>query len=205
MKKLLPSFLFILVAGVFLTVFAQSEGLEKPRLIDFGASLRPGYVKPKSTIGEPQNAPKSDDEIIRVDTDLVVSDVLVVTEKGFAVNNLTKADFIISEDGAAQTAETFAQGDSAEIGRSIVLVMDYSGSLHPYIKTSVAAAKVLVGKLNPKDKMAIVTDDVELISDFTRDKNLLTAKLDQLESRASDKKFGRSKQFSARMQVLQME
>lgn len=51
------------------------------------------------------------------------------------------------------------------VPRTIVLIIDYSGSQLPFIKNSVAAAKVLVDKLGPKDLMAIVTDDVELLLD----------------------------------------
>ena len=89
MKKLLFFPLFIQIFGAFVTTFAQSEAMGKPRLIDFGASLRPGYVKPNPAVGESVNSPKSDDEVIRVDTDLVVSDVLV-NPRSFAETELKK-------------------------------------------------------------------------------------------------------------------
>jgi hypothetical protein len=50
----------------------------------------------------------------------------------------------------------------------------------PYLDNSVKAAKLLVDKLGPKDMMAIVTDDVELIQEFTTDKKKLKEKLDKL-------------------------
>lgn len=203
MKKLLLFNLVIfLVVGSI--IFAQSPERERPHLIDFGASLRPGYIKKKA---EPENSkPKTNDsednDIIRVDTDLVVTDLLVVNDKGFAVNGLKKNDFIVSEDKTPQTIDTFSQGEGGTVPRSIVLVMDYSGSLRPYIKTSVAAAKVLVDKLKPQDRMAIVTDDVELLTNFTRDKKLLKEKLDTREDYTRSRKFGRSKQFSALLATL---
>jgi VWFA-related protein len=78
----------------------------------------------------------------------------------------------------------------------------------------VTAAKVLVDKLGPRDMMAIVTDDVELIQDFTADKQKLKKKLDSLQDRAEHNseefggftlagpRLGRSKQYSALMATL---
>jgi VWFA-related protein len=79
-----------------------------------------------------------------------------------------------------------------------VLIIDYSGSQLPYIQNSVAAAKTLVDKLGPQDRMAIVTDDVSLLVDFTKDKARLKSNLDTLEQNALwAKKLGRSAQYSA--------
>jgi VWFA-related protein len=82
------------------------------------------------------------------------------------------------------------------------LIIDYSGSQLPYIKTSIEAAKFLVDKLNPRDRMAIVTDDVELLQDFTTDKTALKEKLEFLKTKALSGKMGQSKQYSALMSVL---
>lgn len=51
--------------------------------------------------------------------------------------------------------------------------------------------------------MAIVTDDVALLSDFTKDKSTLESVLNQLERRAGTEKWaGKSKQFSAHFAAL---
>jgi hypothetical protein len=94
-----------------------------------------------------------------------------------------------------------------------VLVIDYSGSQFPYIKNSVDAAAVLVDKLGPRDRMAIVTDDVEMLVDFTNDKRELKKKLNTLleKSKGNDgflgvggtrQQFGKSAQYSALMATL---
>jgi VWFA-related protein len=88
-------------------------------------------------------------------------------------------------------------GDSKEVPRSIVLVIDYSGSQIPYIRTSIDAAKMLVDKLNPKDRMAVVTDDVRLLADFTSDKDELKARLETLRVSAIGGTPGASEQFDA--------
>lgn len=201
MNKLLLAFIIIINASLFGS--AQSTENEKPRLKEFGWSLsrEPNKDTPNNENRINENA-GADGEIIRVETNLVVNDIFVSDKQGRAITNLKKEDFIVTEDASPQKIETFVLGDDAAIPRSIVLIMDYSVSQLPYIKTSVEAAKVLVDKLNPKDRMAIVTDDIELLTDFTRDKQLLKEKLESLKTKALSGKLGRSEQYSALYAVL---
>lgn len=143
------------------------------------------------------------DDVMRIETVLAVFDLLVVDKKGRAITGLKQEDFIVKEDGKLQQIGTFALGDDVNRPRSIVLIIDYSGSQRPYIQNSVAAAKVLVDKLGPRDRMAIVTDDVELVVNFSKDKDTLKAKLDSLEQSALwGRKLGRSEQYSALFATL---
>jgi len=156
-----------------------------------------------------KRAEEAGEEVIRVETSLVVCDFLVLDRRGRPVEGLTPDDFVVTEDGAPQQVGTFVLGDSLAVPRSIVLIIDYSSSQFPFIRTSVEAARTLVDKLNPKDRMAIVTDDVELLVGFTRDRELLKKGLDALEKRtgargdaaaaAGPRRFGRSAQYSALM------
>jgi VWFA-related protein len=149
-----------------------------------------------------------EDEVVRVETSLVVCDVLVLDRQGRAVKGLTREDFLITEDGRAQEVGAFALGDSLNVPRSIVLVIDYSPSMIPFIRNSVEAAQTLVSQLGPRDRMALVTDDVELLADFTRDKELLRKKLDGLRRKATSGepfrpgRFGLSRQYSALLATL---
>ena len=63
--------------------------------------------------------------------------------------------------------------------RSIALINQYQQ--FPYFKSSIDAAKLLVDKLNPQDKLAIVTVNVKLRMDFTKDKILLKKTLNSLK------------------------
>lgn len=144
-----------------------------------------------------------DDDVVRVETTLVPLDVLALDKQGRIVRGLSKEDFLVVEDGQPQTVTTFALGDDLSRSRSIVLIIDYSGSQLPFIKTSVDAAKTLVDKLNPNDRMQIVTDDVEVLVDFTSDKGKLKEKLDSLWEKVSRRyRLGRSSQYSALMATL---
>jgi len=184
-------------------VAALAQNQERPKLKDFGSSLkRVKWDDGKKTAIETQPASTAtrgseDSDVVRVETSLVSNDVMVLDARGDFVQGLTEKDFVIAEEGTPQQVGMFSPGDNVKVPRSIVLIIDYSSSQRPFIKTSVAAAKMLVDKLSPLDSMAIVTDDVKLIQDFTRDKDKLKHKLDSLLGGV-----GRSKQYSALFATL---
>jgi VWFA-related protein len=192
-----------IVLSLGATALAQEK--ERPKLKNFGSSLKKTKSDPKKkpeVESKPNAGSKSesdDIEVIKVETSLVTSDFLVLDARGNPVSGLTDKDFVITEDGQPQSVGMLMPGDNIRVPRTIVLVIDYSGSQKPYIKNSIAAAKALVDKLPESDSMAIVTDDVELIQDFTTNKHKLKGKLDSL---LGDHKFGRSQQFSALMATL---
>lgn len=167
------------------------------RLREFGSSLS---RRPNEKAIDRQRS--AEDDVVRVDTDLVLSAVLVLDPQGKIVTGLTKEDLIVKEDNNLQQVTSFSLGDNKDLPRSIVLIIDYSPSQLPYIRTSIEAAKMLVDKLNPKDRMALVTDDVQLLADFTSDKQLLKEKLDGLKSSALSGVLGASLQYDALMATL---
>jgi VWFA-related protein len=191
---------------IFFTFFecvpAQPTLKEQNRTKDFGKSLKNFEKKEKDNSKDNQDNSAEDEETIRVKTDLVVSDVLVVNQKGNVVLGLQQNDFVITEDGIPQKIEIFSIGENATVPRSIVLIADYSGSMAPYSINSIVAAKHLVDKLAPQDRMAIVTDDVELLVDFTKDKALLKKELDKLAEKPLRNKTGRSEQYTALVATL---
>ncbi|MGB7068626.1 MAG: VWA domain-containing protein [Pyrinomonadaceae bacterium] len=182
-KYLARVFAVILIIAEPCFIVAQSETTR-----DFGSSL---------------SKTEFDDGVVRIDTTLVVSDVRVLDKRGEVVPRLQASDFIVSEDNVPQEISTFSLGgDKDGIPKSIILIIDYSGSQLPYITTSIEAAKVLVDKLNPNDKMAIVTDDVEVIVRPSSDKTLLKEKLEGLKISALSGKVGLSRQYSALMAAM---
>lgn len=208
-------FITILILTLLTASLAQSSR-KRQKIKDFGSSLKRLKWDPEKKAGiDSTNGPfqeVSEGDVIRIDTSLVSSELLVVDKQGNPITGLTADDFVITEDGVPQKVGHFLRGDNASVARSIVLIIDYSGSQLPYIKNSVAAAKVLVDKLGPRDRMAIVTDDVEMLIDFTGDKKELKEKLDELLERtmvgssflfrSKKLRIGRSMQYSALMATL---
>ena len=197
--------------------FTQSPPTKRPKLKDFGSSLKrlkwdPNTKQAVARTGENKTGSPVDEDVVRIESNLVSSDILVVDTKGNLVENLSAADFVVTEDGQPQEVAHFLQCDTASIPRTMVLIIDYSGSQLPFIRRSIDAAKLLVDKLGPSDVMAIVTDDVELLIDFTNDKAELKKKLESLFERtqkgksllpwSKSSKFGKSAQYSALMATL---
>jgi VWFA-related protein len=194
----------LLGASIFVT--AQSFDYSPNGVKDFGSSLKKTDKKKidraKITKQNNHTATANEDDVIRIDTVLVANEVSVFDKNGNQVKGLKKEDFIVEEDNKPQVISAFLSGDSELIPRSIVLIIDHSFSQLPYIETSVEAAKVLVDKLNPNDRMAIVTDKVELLQGFTSDKNLLKDRLESLKNAALSGQTGQSRQYSALMATL---
>jgi VWFA-related protein len=194
----------LVISSFRLSTHAQ----EKQRREEFGSSLkRLKWDEKKQEMVETKreggraDSPDSD-AVIRMETALAVFDILALDQQGRAVSGLGRDDFIIAEDGAPQEVASFSLGDGSTVPRSIVLIIDYSGSQRPFIETSVSAAKTLVDRLKPNDRMAIVTDDVSLLVDFTRDKRKLKEGLDSLRKKAKSGRLGRSEQYSALLATL---
>ncbi len=196
---------------------AQSPAREKPKLKDFGQSLKRLKWDPQANAAvekrddKKQPGENTELDVVKVETALVVGDFLVEDRKGRSITGLTQSDFIVTEEGQLQEVAVFSMGSNLAVPRSIVLIIDYSSSQFPYLETSIAAANLLIDKLGPLDLMAIVTDDVELIADFTSDKKRLKEKLSDLQRKAGgdsgflsrrDREFGRSQQYSALMATL---
>jgi VWFA-related protein len=227
--RLPTSAVLVALAALFCAAAAAGQDApeERRKLKDFGSSLdRLKWDAKKNAAVEKRRKGKDegvegaegaeggdDVDIVRVETSLVVCDLLVLDPQGHPVEGLTREDFEVAEDGRPQEVGTFAHGEGSKLPRSIVLVIDYSGSQFPFLKTSVEAAKTLVDGLGPADRMAVVTDDVEVIQDFTGDKEKLKKRLDSLVKKSASgggllgalnmtRRFGRSAQYSALMATL---
>ena len=187
---------------------AQSPPAEKPSLKDFGSSLKKLKWDPLKQVSVETDSPRTrqngsaDVDVVRVETDLVVFDAQVRDRQGRVITGLTRNDFIVTDDGERQTIGHFSLGSDLTVPRSIVLIIDYSGSLRSYLDQSIDAAEVLISQLGPKDRMAIVTDDVKQLSDFTTDKKALTTALESLRKKARDRHFGSSFQLTALMATV---
>lgn len=187
----------IAAAAIFLAAVGSGQPQQPER--EFGWSLTVEPAERRKMREQPVQkvsgqAAESDE--IRIETDLVLSDLLVQDKNGTPVSGLKAADFEIIESGIPQKIDVFAFGDAA-IPRSIILIIDHSLSQLRHIDLSVESAKILVDSLRPNDRMAIVSDDIQLIADLTSDKDVLKAALEGLRTKCASGKFGKSYQYSA--------
>jgi Ca-activated chloride channel family protein len=97
-------------------------------------------------------APGQDPPVVRVDVSLVTLDVEVTDSVGRAVNNLSRDDFEIFENGALQAVRSF---DSVETPYDIMLLFDCSSSTEPAWPFLVSAMNRFGQTLRAQDRMAI--------------------------------------------------
>ena len=116
-------------------------------------------------IATPTPKPKEDDEIIKVESRLVVVPVSVTDASGQAVTGLTAQDFRIAEEGRAQTIENLGNADVVPL--EIALLFDISASTDKMFKfEQETAAKFLQDVMRPDDRATVfgIGSKVQLIS-----------------------------------------
>lgn len=135
-------------------------------------------VQPSPT-ATPTPKPGEDDEVYKVETDLVNINVRVVDRNNRPISNLKQGDFHIFEDGVPQKIEFFSQ---SEVPTNYSLVIDNSGSLRSQIEQVIEASKILVANNKPADETSIIrfvsSDKIEILQDFTSNKQDLNDALD---------------------------
>lgn len=105
----------------------------------------------------------------------------VTDRNGRAVSGLTAKDFTVTEDGAERTVRD-VQPVTAPF--NLVLLLDVSGSVEERIDFIRKAALNFLNTASPQDRIAIVSfrDDVQLVSNFTTDRRLLTERIKDIQA-----------------------
>ncbi len=182
----------LIIIGLNLSVSAQKEKKSKPK--KFGWSLKKDKNKAeKNSKNDKPNAKPDEDDVININTDLIVNDISVLDQKGEAVVGLKQTDFIVIEDDVTQEIEVFSSPsiEKPTSPRHFLFVIEYDYTSLNHSRNSIDAAKLFVDKLAPQDKMAIVSDDVKLLQDFTNDKTRLKNKFESVYKHF-DRHIGRS-------------
>jgi len=93
---------------------------------------------------------------------------------------LQQKDFLVIEDGLPQEISFFAASGAPF---DLILLLDLSGSTADKIKLIRRSAKRFVEATRPTDRVAIVTftDEPELVSSFTFDRQVLKKTIDRME------------------------
>ncbi len=99
---------------------------------------------------------KADDDVIRVDTDLVTIPVRVTTKGGRPVPDLKQYDFKIFENGVEQELAYFSAQDAPF---TVALMLDMSYSSVFKLNEIQAAAMLFIAQLRKDDKVMIVSFD----------------------------------------------
>lgn len=135
--------------------------------------------------------PKSgDDEVIRVDTELVEVPVVITDRAGKPILDLKQSNFTVSEDGKFQQITDFATSSAPF---EVALLLDTSGSTRGELHLIQRAAQSFISSLRPGDRVSVIayqTDSSngkaaprsELITDLTSDRTALSSALARIKT-----------------------
>ena len=198
---------FCLSFGLFaLPVFAQAGRASRPRVVatptpaaktapvlqndtpSQNTAKRPpvltGGNKPPTAqnTNQPTNGEvvEDDNEVIKVETNLVTMPVSVLDRSGRFIAGLQKTDFQIFENNVPQKIEYFA---SVEKPFSVILMLDVSPSTRYKINEIQDAAIDFVNKLRPDDRVMVISFDerVHVLSPLTGNRAQLRSAIMQTE------------------------
>lgn len=128
----------------------------------------------------PTATPEGDDEIIRVETNLVTMPVSVLDRDGRFISGLQQRDFKIFEDGVEQKLDYF---QSVEQPFTVILLIDVSPSTQFRIDEIHNAAISFVDQLRPADKVMVVAFDqrITVMCPVTNDRRVLHGAIRQAQ------------------------
>jgi VWFA-related protein len=179
-----------------LTVLAQTPTNTRPRVV-VNPSPTPPTIKGGTTVQRDERKPvlkgktdtettrntnsqtddsqdpiEEDDEIIRVETNLVTMPVSVLDRNGRFISGLQERDFQIFENSVQQKVEYF---QSVEQPFTVILMIDVSPSTKFKIEEIQDAAIAFVNQLRRDDKVQVIAfdDRVHILSPVTGDRRIL--------------------------------
>src|SRR5436190_6882897 len=105
----------------------------------------------------------------------------VTDRNGRAIGDLKTSDFTILENGAERKVMSVAPANEPF---NLVMLLDVSGSVEERLDFIRKAARDFLRTASPQDRIAIISfrDDIQIISDFTTDRSLLSRKLDEIDA-----------------------
>jgi len=188
MKRIL--FVLVCFALLGIAVSAQTSRQTRPRIVPSPAPTMQGETSDKNRnapvlIGRTSNnqsqnttantdeiPAEEDDEIIKVETNLVTMPVSVLDRDGRFITGLQQKDFQIFENGVQQRLEYF---QSVEQPFTVILMIDVSPSTQYRIDEIHDAAIAFVNQLRPADRVMVMAFDerVHVLSPVTNNRNVL--------------------------------
>ena len=181
------------VAFFGLSVTAQSPRATRPRVApnpQSDSATPPRSNQPPVLKGDtrtsnqsataPEEVVEEDDEIIKVETNLVTFPVSVLDRDGRFITGLKKEDFQIFENGKQQPIDSFA---SVELPFTVILLIDVSPSTAFQIEEIHEAAIAFVDQLRRDDKVVVIAFDeqVRVLSEATNNRTVLRRAIERAQ------------------------
>jgi VWFA-related protein len=168
------------ISAFMLSVSAQRRSRNAPALKSDKRSERSQPAAADDLMNRPPPPPASkptpnpEDEVVRVETNLVTTPVSVLDRNGRFIAGLRKQDFKIFENGVPQAITYF---QSSEQPFTVVLMIDTSPSTRYQIDEIHYAALTFVNQLRPTDKVMVMAFDsrLRILSEPTTEKQKIFA------------------------------
>jgi VWFA-related protein len=105
----------------------------------------------------------------------------VTDRNGRAIGGMRESDFTVWENGIERRVTNVAPANEPF---NLVLLLDVSGSVEERMDFIRKAARDFLRTTSPQDRISIISfrDDVQIISDFTTDRQMLSRKLDEIDA-----------------------
>ncbi len=158
--------------------FPTNSTEKRPPVLQGGRTLPQTSPTPPTT--DNQDVIEDDNEVIKVETNLVTMPVSVLDRDGRFISGLTQKDFQIFENGVQQKVEYF---QSVEQPFTVILLIDVSPSTQFQINEIQDAAITFVNQLRRDDKVQIISFDerVHILSPITNNRQVLRNAIMQTE------------------------
>lgn len=105
----------------------------------------------------------------------------VTDRNGRAIGGMRESDFTVWENGIERRVTSVSPANEPF---NLVLLLDVSGSIEERMDFIRKAARDFLRTTSPQDKISIISfrDDIQVISDFSTDRELLSRKLDEIDA-----------------------
>lgn len=105
----------------------------------------------------------------------------VTDRNGRAIGGMRESDFTVYENGIERQVTKVVPTNEPF---NLVLLLDVSGSVEERMDFIRKAARDFLRTASPQDRIAIISfrDDIQVISDFSTDRRMLSSKLDEIDA-----------------------
>ena len=105
----------------------------------------------------------------------------VTDRNGRAIGGMRESDFTVYEDGVERRVTNVVPTKEPF---NLVMLLDVSGSVEERIDFIRKAARDFLNTASPQDRISIISfrDDIQIISDFSTDRQMLSRKLDEIDA-----------------------
>ncbi|MFB3153390.1 MAG: VWA domain-containing protein [Candidatus Acidiferrales bacterium] len=136
----------------------------------------PAAPEPPPSVWEDPNLGDPDGYKLKVDVRLVMLDAVVRGRSGRPLDNLTREDFRLFEDGVEQRIRHFSRD---ELPLAVALVVDRSSSVAPYMRELRLAGYQTLSQLKRRDQVALFAfaSNVRRLEDLTSDRQRIADRI----------------------------